>query len=235
MGTVQGKRRNRTYPTGKDHPRWQGGVREKICGFCGKTFRHEPPETYAAFKAQKFCSRGCGWKGQKYWTGNDHSNYKPDSRRNDRRGKHGAWARAVISRDKATCQHCGATDRVLHAHHIKPFSTHPHLRWDLDNGQTLCYLCHEAVHAALNANGVNSGDLLTGNAEENPEPSFGRKPTEGVTTRGRAYRRWNGSCDWCGAFISKPWSDVKGKKHLYCSKRCMGKGSARSRGFNVRQ
>lgn len=235
MGAVSGTKRSRLYPTGEDHPRWKGGEREKICEQCGKVFRHTPPTTFATFKKRKFCSRECSRKGQKRLTGQDHPNYKPDSRRKNRRGKHGAWARAVISRDLATCQHCGATDKALHAHHIKPFSTYPHLRWEIENGITLCYLCHEAVHAALNANGVNSGNILAGNAEDNPEPSFGRKPIEGVTTRGRAYRRWNGACDWCGTFISKPWSDVKGKKHLYCSKVCMGKGHARNRGFNVRQ
>jgi hypothetical protein len=55
---------------------------------------------------------------------------------------------------------------------------------------TLCHRCHWAEHAASDANGVNSGNIRPGHAEDNPEPSDGRKPVEGVTTRGRAYRRW---------------------------------------------
>ena len=127
-----------------------------------------------------------------------------DSRRKNRRGKHGAWARAIISRDNATCRNCGARDVVLHAHHILRFAEHPDKRWDLDNGLTLCHSCHGAVHTASNANA---------------KPSFGRKPVEGVT-RGRAYRRWEGSCEWCQKFISKRWSDTVGKSHLFCSSAC---------------
>jgi hypothetical protein len=80
---------------------------------------------------------------------------------------------------------------------------------------------------------VNSGNILPGNAGDNPEPSFGRKPVEGVTTRGRAYRRWDGSCDWCGKFISKQWSDTVGKAHLFCSKVCAGKHNAANRTYRV--
>jgi hypothetical protein len=80
---------------------------------------------------------------------------------------------------------------------------------------------------------VNSGNILPGQAGDNPEPSFGRKPVEGVTTRGRAYRRWDGKCDWCGTFISKPWSDTVGKAHLFCSKVCSGKHNAANRTYRV--
>ena len=32
------------------------------------------------------------------------------------------------------------------AHHIKHFATHINLRYDLDNGITLCPSCHKEVH-----------------------------------------------------------------------------------------
>lgn len=227
MGTVRSKRRNRVYPTGEDHPRWQGGVREKNCLQCGSVFRCDPPKPYTVFKKQKFCSKACADKGGIRHKGKSHPNYKPTGRRRQPRGKAASWARAVLSRDKGICQHCGASDIDLHAHHIKFFSTHPELRWDVDNGLTLCHRCHWAVHTALNANGVNSGNTVAGDAAGNPEPSFGRKPVEGVTTRGQAYRRFNGTCDWCGEFISKRWSDAKGKKFLFCSYSCSGKHRAK--------
>ena len=57
------------------------------------------------------------------------------------------WARAVKERDNFTCVKC--SDRsaqghyvYLHSDHIKPFATHPDLRFDLANGQTLCKPCH---------------------------------------------------------------------------------------------
>lgn len=175
------------------------------------------------FKTRKFCSKACADKYGFRYHGESHPNWKTESRRKNRRGKHGAWARAVVSRDGGKCQHCGATDG-LHAHHIKEFADYPELRWEMSNGLTLCYRCHEAVHAATNANGVNSGKLPPAKpgVEDNPEPSLGRKPLEGLTTRGRAYRRWIGECEWCGKFLSKAWSDTKGKAHHFCSKSCAG-------------
>ena len=54
------------------------------------------------------------------------------------------WSAAVRGRD-IKCVHCGAKED-LHAHHIKPKSTHPDLILDLSNGMTLCYRCHKAEH-----------------------------------------------------------------------------------------
>lgn len=211
------------YWSGENNPQYQAGPRVLTCQHCGKEFAQRGTEAISEFRKRKFCSMECAKYGQKRLTGKAHPLFKEDSRRKNRRGKHGAWARAVISRDKATCQRCGAQNIELHAHHILPFETHPEQRWNVGNGETLCFKCHWAEHTALNANGVNSGNILPGNAGDNPEPSFGRKPVEGVTTRGRAYRRWSGKCDWCGEFISKPWSDTVGKSKLFCSRSCSGK------------
>jgi len=54
------------------------------------------------------------------------------------------WKRAIKERDGA-CMSCGSRER-LHAHHILPFSTHPHLRTAISNGITLCKKCHKALH-----------------------------------------------------------------------------------------
>lgn len=214
---------------GEANPNWRsfGDPREKACQECGAVFSIRKRQPITTFREQKFCSKACADRGGYRAKGDAHPLYRADSRRRSRAGKQGSWARAVLGRDKATCQHCGATGVEMHAHHIKSFAEHPELRWDIDNGITLCHGCHWAVHTALNANGVNSGNIRTGNAEDNPEPSFGRKPVEGVTTRGRAYRRWDGHCEWCGAFISKRWSDVVGKRHLFCSYQCSGKHRAK--------
>ena len=45
------------------------------------------------------------------------------------------WSKAVRDRD-GKCQECGKTTD-LHAHHIKPKSTHPELALVLENGKTL--------------------------------------------------------------------------------------------------
>lgn len=58
------------------------------------------------------------------------------------------WAAAVKVRDNHLCQECGSNKR-LSAHHIKPRSKAPHLALDLDNGVTLCKMCHAEKHPAL--------------------------------------------------------------------------------------
>lgn len=51
------------------------------------------------------------------------------------------WSRAVRLRDKYTCQKCGRTHKQVQAAHI--FSRNrKSVRWDIDNGITLCYYCH---------------------------------------------------------------------------------------------
>ena len=57
------------------------------------------------------------------------------------------WRKAVFERDDYTCQMCGARGCELNAHHIMPFAGHPSLRYEIDNGVTLCKRCHKEVHA----------------------------------------------------------------------------------------
>jgi hypothetical protein len=52
------------------------------------------------------------------------------------------WRTAVFERDDFTCQHCGKRGGYLEADHIKPWATHPLLRFDVENGRTLCRPCH---------------------------------------------------------------------------------------------
>ena len=70
-----------------------------------------------------------------------------------------------------------------------------------------------------------------GVSEGNTEPSFHGNVVEGVTTRGRAYRRWEGACSWCGAFLSKRLSDIRPSGRVFCNKHCMGKYIAAHREY----
>jgi 5-methylcytosine-specific restriction endonuclease McrA len=219
MGFKVSKKVRREYPTGKHHPRWLGGERKKkACQFCGEKFGQKPTEAVTTFWKRKFCSKPCADKGGFRYTGKEHPNYREEARRKNRGGSHHKWVNAVISRDKATCRKCGAQGVELHAHHIKSYRDHPELRFDVDNGLTLCFRCHWETHTALTAKAVNSVNTRKGNTE----PSLQGNLLEGVTTRGRACRRVVVPCGWCGNIVSKRLSDAKGKKALFCNKRCMG-------------
>lgn len=51
------------------------------------------------------------------------------------------WRKTVLKRDNFTCLKCGSKSN-LHVDHIKPFAYFPDLRFDIDNGRTLCATCH---------------------------------------------------------------------------------------------
>lgn len=56
------------------------------------------------------------------------------------------WRKMVFQRDYYRCQICGIGDN-LHAHHVKPFNNNRELRFDINNGQTLCDKCHKITHS----------------------------------------------------------------------------------------
>jgi len=55
------------------------------------------------------------------------------------------WTKQVFERDNYTCQFCKKRGGKLQADHIKPYSKFPEIRWDLDNGRTLCIPCHKTT------------------------------------------------------------------------------------------
>ena len=52
------------------------------------------------------------------------------------------WRKAIFERDGYCCQVCGIIGGALQADHISPFWAFPDLRFDLNNGRTLCKPCH---------------------------------------------------------------------------------------------
>jgi hypothetical protein len=59
------------------------------------------------------------------------------------------WQQSVFKRDYWTCQECGAKHKDIVAHHIKKFSDYPDLRFEPDNGITLCRSCHKKLHKEI--------------------------------------------------------------------------------------
>lgn len=76
------------------------------------------------------------------------------------------WRVSVFERDAYTCVLCGCNSGDKHADHIKPFALFPDLRFDVDNGRTLCVPCHkdtETYGAKIKnyENKIQEGDTCT--------------------------------------------------------------------------
>ena len=61
---------------------------------------------------------------------------------------HRKWRQLVMQRDNWLCQECKRQGRTpipqaTEAHHIIPLEDRPDLALDVDNGEGLCWNCHE--------------------------------------------------------------------------------------------
>jgi hypothetical protein len=58
------------------------------------------------------------------------------------------WRKAVFERDNYTCQLCPKPKKggKLTVDHIKQWAYFPELRFDINNGRTLCIECHRKTH-----------------------------------------------------------------------------------------
>jgi len=119
----------------EQHWNWQGGKWKKMlterkpCPDCGKPI----------WLKSSYC-KSCKQKGERSpnWKGG----ITPERIKIWRSQKYRNWRKAVFERDNYTCQKCGKTNCWIEAHHIKPFSNFPKLRFELSNGITLCKSCH---------------------------------------------------------------------------------------------
>lgn len=86
--------------------------------------------------ARKYCSRDC------YLKEHTANNITPELDRLRRSSAYKRWRSAIFERDDYTCQLCGIRGGELNADHIKAFALYPELRFEMDNGRTLCVTCH---------------------------------------------------------------------------------------------
>ncbi len=58
------------------------------------------------------------------------------------------WRKAVLQRDIRTCQKCGEREGKICAHHIISIKERPDLAFVVENGLTVCHVCHNKAHYA---------------------------------------------------------------------------------------
>jgi len=84
-------------------------------------------------------------KGKKHW--NWQGGKTPRFHHSTSSPQYKKWRSDVFTRDNWTCQTCGIkgceTGGYLVAHHIKSWAKYPELRFDVNNGITLCLECHK--------------------------------------------------------------------------------------------
>jgi hypothetical protein len=86
--------------------------------------------------------KGCmGGEASPHWKGG----LTPLSKRLQNSLEYKLWRKSIFERDDYTCQMCGIRGGDLEADHIKPQSLFPKLRFAIDNGRTLCLVCHKAT------------------------------------------------------------------------------------------
>ncbi len=149
-----------TYKTGISYPAWNKGtpqteaVKEKLSKALKVIAKQKGFGKWMTGKKASLESRRKMSEAMKKRVAEGKHNFYIDGRTPINKAIRGSvefkiWKDSVFRRDNYTCQECGARSgstgkRVyLHAHHIKPFAHYPELRFDINNGQTLCKECHK--------------------------------------------------------------------------------------------
>jgi len=66
------------------------------------------------------------------------------------------WRRSVFVRDIFTCKDCRKQQTYIVAHHLKSYKDFSNLRFDINNGITLCLECHRKRHKNIKVEVQNS-------------------------------------------------------------------------------
>lgn len=117
-----------------------------------KCKKHNDKDIYISYDVLKYRKYSCEYCKKEIM-----DKLRPQNKDNIRKTKkYKIWREQVFKKDNYICQCCGYKNGGnLQAHHICNFSQHEELRYDIDNGITLCEKCH-------NPSEINSFHYLYG-------------------------------------------------------------------------
>ena len=121
----------------------------RTCPVCGCRFNAKASE-------DKYCSWECYNSDRHMPSGEDHWNWQGGKEDTRDSSKSKQWRLAVYKKDDYKCQKCGCTEK-LNAHHIYAWAHYEELRYDINNGITLCEDCHKNIHKIY---GYNSKEQM---------------------------------------------------------------------------
>lgn len=108
----------------------------KTCSFCGKEIKG---------RGKKFCSSACCGYAQQQKLKFKGLTYQQKRAILLKRKDYVEWRTSVFTRDGYQCRIC-ENKGYIEAHHIIPWANAPALRYNPNNGITLCKKCHRKVH-----------------------------------------------------------------------------------------
>lgn len=117
---------------------------KKICKLCGDEFVISPvfQKRYSTCSKEECRASNKSAENNPNWRGGVTSLRKRDMSTT----KYKEWRLSVFVRDNYTCVFCAQRGGDLNADHIKPWAYFPDLRYDVDNGRTLCLGCHKKTY-----------------------------------------------------------------------------------------
>lgn len=146
-------------------------MKTKTCDTCGNVYKKQCTGK-DEWKKSRFCSRQCYWDSLKgkapNWLdspeireirkqrmlGENNPMWRGGCSDKERRNSaYKSWRIKVFNRDGFICQRCGYYNgcgekrRDLHAHHIVRWIDSIELRYEVENGMTLCVPCHIKEHS----------------------------------------------------------------------------------------
>lgn len=128
----------------KCHNLFQKNTIFKICKICKIEFEVRPCEQHKFVTCSKESCRNANKlkENNPNWRGGIAKSRKTEMSRKPYK----EWRRLVFERDGFKCVECKTQEGRLNADHILPWAAFPEIRYDVNNGRTLCEKCHRKTY-----------------------------------------------------------------------------------------